>query len=474
MEIRNKKIIISEDEKENAFLDCKLGREQYAEALTSVVSNYKKGFVLAINNKWGDGKSTFVQMWEKYLKQKTFKTIFFNAWENDFHDDVMIALLSELRKHQEDHEEFFAKVLHKALPLFKGVGNELLKHAVGKITGEKGAQIIIEGLGEYSVDQLKRNLDDFNAKKESIVSFRDSLENFVNNRKDDKPIVFIIDELDRCRPNYAVSALEKIKHLFSVEGIVFVLAIDKIQLGHAIRGVYGSEQIDATEYLRRFIDVEFSLPKPDSKEYIDFLIDHYGLKSYYENPIRRSHNRTTDNDLNSLVNILDWLIHSGKITLRELEKIMGIFSITVSSMTPTLSVNPMCILFIAFLKIKSEDGFYSKFKDRQLTLQEIVDKTVEVFMPLPDPNYHSYFIWFQAEITFFYWNYLMKKDSRVVLYKGRPNESDFKLEVYNEADDEFSSLKSSIKDMILNSSRYGRNVISQIIPNIDLTKSVSV
>lgn len=76
---------------EYPFINCKLGREKYANVLTSIVANYGDGFVLALNNKWGAGKTTFVKMWEQMLINKEYQTIYFNAWENDFEDNPLTA-----------------------------------------------------------------------------------------------------------------------------------------------------------------------------------------------------------------------------------------------------------------------------------------------------------------------------------------------------------------------------------------------
>src|SRR5690554_3950746 len=81
----------------NPFEHCKLNRKQYASILTDIVSIYSDGFVLAINNEWGTGKTTFVKMWQQYLKNKDFQTVYFNAWENDFDRNPLIAILSELK-----------------------------------------------------------------------------------------------------------------------------------------------------------------------------------------------------------------------------------------------------------------------------------------------------------------------------------------------------------------------------------------
>src|SRR3989339_2266062 len=83
------------DDPKVPFKNCKLGREQYANVLTNVVQTYADGFVLALNNEWGTGKTTFVKMWQQQLKNEGFKTLYFNAWENDFEKDILITLISE-------------------------------------------------------------------------------------------------------------------------------------------------------------------------------------------------------------------------------------------------------------------------------------------------------------------------------------------------------------------------------------------
>ncbi|MCL6264923.1 KAP family P-loop NTPase fold protein [Flagellimonas myxillae] len=468
MELRNKEIIIGE----NPFENCLLEREQYANVLTSIISNYKKGFVLAIDNEWGTGKTTFVKMWQKYLENKDYRTIYFNAWENDFQDEVIVALLSELKKLQDDSEELFAKVLNKTLPLLKNVGLELLKHAVGKATGDKAVELIAEGVGEYTLDSLQQGLNDFEEKKNSIQEFRECLKDYVNSGDDENPIVFIIDELDRCRPNYAVEILEKMKHLFNVEGVVFVISIDKIQLGHSIRGVYGSEYIDSNEYLRRFIDVEFSLPKPDVKDYTLFLTTHFGLRDFYTSTDRIRHGEFSE-DLNALVFMLDLIQKSNNPTLRQLEKMLGLFSILIKSLSFTQKANPMCILFIIFLKVKNNDGFYEKLVERKLDLQELLDKTLELFYPLKDEKMLNFFVWFQAEILFYYWRYLKEIDKSVILFEGDASKDDFRITVENKADKDYCTLISNIRGFASSYRERTRvDFIGRIIPHIELTKIV--
>ena len=85
-------------------------------------------------------------------------------------------------------------------------------------------------------------------------------------------MVFFVDELDRCRPTYAVELLERIKHLFEVDNIVFVLALSTGQLESSIRSLYG-DGLDAPGYLRRFIDLEYPLREPAADVYSRTLFE---------------------------------------------------------------------------------------------------------------------------------------------------------------------------------------------------------
>ena len=96
-----------------------------------------------------------------------------------------------------------------------------------------------------------------------------------------KPLVLVIDELDRCRPSYAVALLEAAKHLFMVDHIVFVLAIDRAQLTHSVKVLYG-DTFDAEGYLQRFFDVDYRLPSPKRDDLITAMLRTTGILSYLE------------------------------------------------------------------------------------------------------------------------------------------------------------------------------------------------
>ena len=82
--------------------------------------------------------------------------------------------------------------------------------------------------------------------------------------------------MDRCRPTFAIEMLERIKHLFDVANIVFVLSVDKKQLEASTAAVYG-ERINAAEYLRRFIDLEYGIPLVQTKQFTKKLLTRFEL-----------------------------------------------------------------------------------------------------------------------------------------------------------------------------------------------------
>lgn len=76
--------------------DALHNRKESASVLTSLLAAIDQPFVLAINSEWGTGKSTFLQMWKKYLENLGYPCLYFNAWESDFTIDPMIAFIGEI------------------------------------------------------------------------------------------------------------------------------------------------------------------------------------------------------------------------------------------------------------------------------------------------------------------------------------------------------------------------------------------
>lgn len=348
MKIKHHEIEIPQ---ENPFANCKLAREPYARVLSDIVNTYADGFVLAINNEWGTGKTTFVKMWQQQLKNEGFQTIYFNAWENDFDSNPLVALMSELETlTNTKNKKVFKSVVEKGAVLVKNIAPSLLKALADKYIDSKVITDAIENSTKATTEILEEEIKEYLSKKKTIVEFRKELEKFVKQTDNTKPLIFIVDELDRCRPNYSVEVLEQIKHFFSVSGIVFVLSIDKKHLCSSIKGFYGSSEIDSNEYLRRFIDLDYSIPKPSTKNFVNYLYEYYSFKDFFSSQ-ERIQFRELQRDAEYFRQMAEFLLHKSNATLRQQEKIFALTRLVLCSFKINEYTFPHLLFVLIYIKV---------------------------------------------------------------------------------------------------------------------------
>lgn len=242
----------------------KFGRSEFAEQLKTIITKfypfYKGAFVVSLNGNFGSGKTTFLEMWKENLEKNSYRVISINAWETDFEDEPIIPLISAILESIENHEEDFQNIqgtLKKALGATILAGEQIVSNKLGlnfweiveKFKGdipEEDIQNVGEGLYKH-----------YTFKKNAYGKLREKLFEFLE-KIPQKPLLIFVDELDRARPDYSVRFLEAIKHIFSIQGLCFVLAVDRKQLEASVRQLYGS--VDFENYYARFVTREASLP----------------------------------------------------------------------------------------------------------------------------------------------------------------------------------------------------------------------
>lgn len=240
---------LAKDKKNRPFDDDLLNLKSIAETLSDIISKTKDPFVYSINSPYGTGKTFFLRRLHCLLEQKQCLVVSYNAWESDFYSDPISALINELAD-QIDPKKFIEEEVMT-----------LTKASLGFSVGFTGTL-------NWSKKQTLSN--DYQKYKDRKEKFIEALKKFTENLP--FPLVFIIDELDRCRPDYAIQTLEIIKHFFNIPKITFLIGVDRKQIESTVRVLYGSN-IDTCcdEYLRKFIDQDFYLPKPSSTKYIETL-----------------------------------------------------------------------------------------------------------------------------------------------------------------------------------------------------------
>ncbi|ENN6810702.1 NTPase KAP [Vibrio fluvialis] len=295
----------------------KLDRAKYAQFLTGFLAGQgfdetkdqdeqKKNYVLNLNSEWGSGKTYFLKRWYHDLTQH-YPVVYVDAWKQDYSDDPLMTVISSMTKQlreqagkAEDDPKF--KAPRKALGLLKAAlpsaAGALAKRYLGidpvaimeaADEGEVGETIKdAEGkdidMGAAASKLVQYLLDEHDAKSDAISSLKKSVEQWIQAvvglEQRQYPAFIFIDELDRCRPSYAVEMLETIKHIFDIPGVVFVVGTDTEQLQHAVKAIYG-EGFDARTYLGRFFNSRCTLEQPSFKNLLETHCDLHKLSSEY-------------------------------------------------------------------------------------------------------------------------------------------------------------------------------------------------
>jgi len=256
---------------EKPFEKDQLGREKIADNLTIFLNNTPTPFVLAINSSWGTGKTTFLKMWEQKLKNQGYNCFIYNAWQNDFVDDPFISFMGELDKFQNEESEAWEGTKHGAQVFFENCLAPLANMAlISQGADPTITSAVTTGLGGYVKDFFKN----FKKREKDLSVFKDKFQEYVKSlnepsKNEYKHFIVFIDELDRCKPSFAIKLLERLKHIFDIPGLAFVLAMDMEQLGHSVKTIYGSN-MNVNGYLRRFFDQEFFLPPHPQKNTLIF------------------------------------------------------------------------------------------------------------------------------------------------------------------------------------------------------------
>ena len=266
------------------FHDDLLDRKKSADFLTNYligrhrVSGSVKGnesFVLNVNAEWGLGKTYFLKEWARMLRSLGHPVVYFDAWENDYSANPFVGFMAEIERQLTQGLGTKAKVKRQATSVFR-TGAKVIRAAaptvalavVKNFSGldmEKLADIVKDSAID-AVSEVKRDLEKENKNlREAISAFKKSFEQFAKTAQEENtfalPIFLMVDELDRCRPTYAIELLENIKHIFRIPNVYTIVATDSQQLAHSIKAIYGAE-FDSRKYLRRFFDHESRLDSP--------------------------------------------------------------------------------------------------------------------------------------------------------------------------------------------------------------------
>lgn len=249
-----------------SFTADALDRKVFAEGVYKLLQKRRSG-VVALDGDWGVGKTWFGVNLKRLIEEKNeFNAVWIDAFEADWVDDPALTLISSIGSTLPEDEkknlfDTVAPLASKALPIFTKIAFK----ATGNFFGIN--EDLIDEAGDLIKDQssefIRKKLDELAERKDTLLKLKESISCHIKAAKGEKVIIFV-DELDRCSPAYAIRLLERLKHLFDIDGAIFILLWNRQQIRQAVEAFYGAGTNGAM-YLDKFIDYPLSLSLTNSR-----------------------------------------------------------------------------------------------------------------------------------------------------------------------------------------------------------------
>ena len=360
---------------EQPFQGDLLNRKQLAEHLTTYLYRLQAGAVLAIDASWGEGKTWFGRNWAAHLKNESHKVIYIDVFEQDYIEDSFMLLSAEILEAIGENDlapkliETAANITKALLPL----GTKILVNAIGHWAlgasnlSDKANDILesaVDDAAETSSGWIKDRLTKHAGDKVLMQKFKEQLSEFANSDPE-RPIVIFIDELDRCKPTFAVELIERIKHFFDVPNIVFVLLLNRNQLEKAVNGVYGAET-DAALYLSKFVNFFFKLPKEQVGETLRFE----RTKRFVQN-VAKNYKFDPGSQIESFVHGIALLTPVLDLSLRDIERCIALYAFAYPH-----NLSDRLLAYVTALKI-SHSALFTRILAKDPTAHQIAKEHID-------------------------------------------------------------------------------------------------
>lgn len=325
-------------ESRNLWKDSFPNVPEFSEDLKHAIMQEECPKVITLEGEYGMGKTYFSSRFCEYLRtgENPVSAIYFSAWEDDNLPDPLLT---------------FSKEIMRNLQTTKENVDEIMKIFI-KVMSSFDISFGMPGISAtFKFKDLKKEL----LKQENpLRDFKSELTEVINKLKG-KRLVLIVDELDRCRPDYAIKVLETIKHFFDIDKVVVMLPVNYAILTSSVESVYSLKTDKAEAYLRKFINYRVRIPTPDYKQFIESNVN----ETVFKEEIAKGYLNVENIPFCSLKTLQEDLIKYSELikpSLRELTNILNVVELAIRAKKERIRCSLLVhLLFKKFIQDNKKD-----------------------------------------------------------------------------------------------------------------------
>lgn len=356
MKMKNLDLKLNEENIHYVLKNNFINRNRYISSFLKLINGLEENKIIALDGEWGSGKTWFVKSVEYLMNSESnnelnivdkeimnkvkdkYMTFYYNAWENDDAESAMLSLMYKLINDsclQKNESEV------GAIP-------RLLNTVIKFVTN--GAVDIKEDIfGEQWNN--KQITDCIKTSEEIKETFKQIIDNLLIENKN--RLLIIIDEIDRCKPTFAIDLLENIKHFYNDDRIIFLVTTNNKELASSVCKIYG-EKYDGALYLDRIFDINLELPNNYIQDYINAIDDGNSGSNYHFKVCRElaKENKMTMREYNRYLNSMESIKYN----------LIGGYSYL------SLFANYIIIPVSMSLRIKDKNRYYNFIKGEEFSI----------------------------------------------------------------------------------------------------------
>lgn len=369
-------------------------RKPIAEKILKLLDSDIDVSPLIIDGKWGTGKTEFCFKLKNLIEadsSNNYKVGYVNAFQADHANEPLLTLIAEVAGFYGEDNEKRKSFIKNAIPylrLVSGIGMKAIASlAFGKYAAnipdelKTGLEAIEDGSDSLIDQSLESMIKDQVEAEKNLSTLKEALKDIAATN----PVILLIDELDRCRPDFAVMMLETIKHVFDVENVQIILITNADQLKATIKHSYGSET-NSDDYLYKFFKYQINL-STSTKGLEGRLVENN--VTYFRAVVQASKVIPQAFKDNKFIYEITTFLDLSKLSLRNIEQIVRCIETLIifedKDKSKSLNPEPLIMVFLSFLYI-SNKGLLISLANKKLVSSDFLTFMDSSVLTIPDDN----------------------------------------------------------------------------------------